>query len=408
MFELFVSLRYLLAKRQEKFISVISLLAVGGVTLSVATLIVVISVMSGFERDLKEKILGTYAHLTVSNDSLMEDSPAITAEITKQPEVVAVTPYIYGQIMLRMKGKVYGAVVRGVDPTTEVQTTNLDDYIVQGDLSKLEDGVLIGEELATTFGLSVGDSISMIAPAAGMGSMGLTPPVLSFDVIGIFNSGMYEYDSRLVYVSLESAQLLFGLGESVHGVNVKIKDPIYAHQTKRKLMSRLLPPNEVKTWMDLNRNLFGALKTEKNVMFILLVMAIAVAAMNIASTLIMMVMEKTKDIGVLKSIGAHSNVVLKIFLIQGLIVGVLGTLIGLSLGLTVVLNIDSIQNLVSVLTGFEVFPSDIYYLDKIPADVNPKDIMMICLSALVISVIASLYPAFRASRLNAVEALRYE
>ena len=408
MFELWVSLRYLLAKRQEKFISVISLLAVGGVTLSVATLIVVISVMSGFERDLKEKILGTYAHLTVSDETLMEDYSAITEEVRKEPEVVAITPYIYGQIMLRVKGKVYGAVVRGIDPKTEVQTTQLKGYLVAGDLNQLGDGVVIGEELAKTFGISIGDSVSMIAPAAGMASMGLTPPVLSFEVMGIFNSGMYEYDSRLVYVSLESAQLLFGLGKAVHGINVKIKDAVHAHQTKMKLLSRLSPPNEVATWMDQNRNLFGALKTEKNVMFILLVMAIAVAAMNIASTLIMMVMEKTKDIGILKSIGAHAGVVLKIFLFQGLIVGMVGTLFGLSLGLAIVLNIDSIQDFVSAVTGFEVFPSDIYYLDKIPADLNPHDIFMICLSALVISVLASLYPAFRASRFNAVEALRYE
>jgi lipoprotein-releasing system permease protein len=227
-------------------------------------------------------------------------------------------------------------------------------------------------------------------------------------VVGIFNSGMYEYDSRLVYVSLESAQLLFGLGKAVHGINVKIKDPVLAYQTKKKLLSRLSSPNEVATWMDQNRNLFGALKTEKNVMFILLVMAIAVAAMNIASTLIMMVMEKTKDIGILKSIGAHAGIVLKIFLFQGLIVGGVGTLLGLSLGLSIVFNIDSIQAFVSAVTGFEVFPSDIYYLDKIPADVNPHDIFMICLAALVISVLASLYPAFRASRFNAVEALRYE
>ncbi len=403
-----MSLRYLLAKQQEKFISVISLLAVGGVALSVATLIVVISVMSGFERDLKEKILGTYAHLTVSNDFLMDDYPEMMLEVRKDPEVLAVTPYIYGQIMLRMRGKVYGAVVRGIDPKTEIETTQIKKHMLQGDLEQLKDGVIIGQELATLFNLEMGDSISMIAPAAGTASMGLTPPVLSFEVKGIFHSGMYEYDSRLVYVSLESAQLLFGLGESVHGVNIKIEDPLYAFKTKKKIASRIDPPNVVKTWMDLNRNIFAALKTEKNVMFILLVMAIAVAAMNIVSTLIMMVMQKTKDIGILKSLGVDSGIVLKIFLYQGLIVGILGTLLGLFIGLTIVLNIDSLQDLISRLTGFEVFPSDIYYLDQIPADVNFRDIFTICLSALGISVLASVYPAFRASRLNAVEALRYE
>jgi len=408
MFELFVSLRYLLAKRREKFISVISLLAVAGVTISVATLIVVISVMSGFEKDLKEKILGTYAHLTVTHDGPVADYPQLMDQIKKDKRVVAVTPYIYGQIMIRMKGKVYGAIVRGIDPQTEVETTELQENLILGNLDVLEDGVVIGEELAHTFNLNLGDPISMIAPATGMPSMGTAPPVLTFEVVGIFNSGMYEYDSRLVYVSLESAQLLFGLGKSVHGVNVKIEDPIKARMVQKRLTEQIEPPLSVKTWMDLNRNLFAALKTEKNVMFILLVMAIAVAAMNIVSTLIMMVLEKTKDIGILKALGAHFRIILNIFLLQGFIVGVLGTSLGLGLGLLVVKNLESIQDFVSYLTGFEVFPSEIYYLDKIPSVVNLTDIATICLSAVLISIVASIYPAWRAASLNAVEALRYE
>lgn len=408
MFELFVSLRYLLAKRQEKFISVISLLAVSGVTLSVATLIVVLSVMSGFEKDLKEKILGTYSHLTISSDSFVADVPSLSKEIQKEKEVVAVTPYIYGQIMLRVKKKVYGALIRGIDPKTEIEATQLGDNLIAGSLNLEDQGVVIGEEFAHAFSLNVGDTLSMIAPATGLPSLGLTPPVFTFDIVGIFNSGMYEYDSRLVYVSLESAQLLFGLGENVHGVNVKIADPMQAQTLKRRLSENLVPPLNVKTWMDLNRNLFAALRTEKNVMFILLVMAIAVAAMNIASTLIMMVMEKTKDIGILKSLGASFRIILNIFLLQGLIVGVLGTVLGLGLGLTIVKNLDSIQNLITHLTGFEVFPSDIYYLDKIPSLIHFPDIMMICLASVGISVLASIYPALRAAGLKPIDALRYE
>lgn len=408
MFEFFVSLRYLLAKRREKFISVISLLSIGGVTLSVATLIVVISVMSGFEKDLKEKILGTYAHITVSNDALMEDYPAVMEKVKEDKDVVAATPYIYGQIMLRLKGKVYGAIVRGIDTKTEVETTQLGKNLIAGTLEMGDDGVVIGEEFANNFGVGLGDSVSMIAPATGLSTLGTTPPVLTFEVKGIFNSGMYEYDSRLVYVSLESAQLLFGLGTSVHGVNVKTADPVLAHVIKKRLIAQFLPPVTIKTWMDLNRNLFGALKTEKNVMFILLVMAIAVAAMNIASTLIMMVMEKTKDIGILKALGASSGVILNIFLLQGLIVGILGTCFGLGVGLSIVKNLEPLQDLIGRLTGFEVFPSDIYYLDKIPSVIDFSDISTICLAAVLISVLASIYPAFRGAGLKTVDALRYE
>lgn len=409
-FEFFISLRYLLAKRREKFISIVALLAVGGVMLSVATLIVVISVMSGFEEDLKDKILGTYAHLTVSTESVTSHYPKVLAQVEKDKEVLAATPYVFGQVMLRLKGKVYGALVRGIDPAREVKVTNLGKYLVSGklDFGEDDDGILVGEELAQNFTLKIGDSLSIISPATGLPGPGAAPSVLTFNVAGIFNSGMYEYDSRLVYVSLKSAQILFGLGENVHGVNVKIKDPVHAFPVKQRLEKQLQSPLAVSTWMELNKNLFSALKTEKNVMFILLVMAIAVAAMNIASTLIMMVMEKTKDIGVLKALGASYRVILKIFLLEGTLVGLTGTALGLGLGLLVIDNLQGIQAVISRLTGFEVFPSDIYYLDKIPSVVEWGDITWICASALVVSVVAAVYPAWRAAGLNAVEALRYE
>lgn len=410
MFELFVSLRYLLAKRREKFISVIAVLAVGGVTLSVATLIVVISVMTGFEEDLKDKILGTYAHLSVSTDTVLAHYPDVVRQVEKDPDVVASTPYIYGQVMLRLKGKVYGAVARGILPESEVKATNLGKYMVQGslDFGEDSDGIVIGEEFAKNFGVKLGDNLSIISPASGLPSAGAAPSVLSFHVTGIFNSGMYEYDTHLVYVSLESAQILFGLGEDVHGINLKIKDPVHAYAVKERLEKSLAAPLKSETWMELNRNLFSALKTEKNVMFILLVMAIAVAAMNIASTLIMMVMEKTKDIGILKALGANNRIILRIFLAVGFLVGTVGTAFGLALGLLIIGNLQKIQAFVSRLTGFEVFPSDIYYLDQIPSVVEWQDVTSICLAAMIVSIVAAIYPAWRAAGLNAVEALRYE
>ncbi|HRZ87128.1 MAG TPA: lipoprotein-releasing ABC transporter permease subunit [bacterium] len=407
-FELFISFRYLLAKRKEKFISIITFLSVGGVALSVMTLIIVIAVMTGFEKDMKEKILGASAQVTISADAPVSGPYKLVDLAMAQKHVTAAAPYVFGQVILKIRNRVIGVVARGIDVEREKTVTNLSRKITAGTYDLGDNDVLIGEEMAKRFGLMTGDRIRIISPSTVMTPLGPASRIIDCTIKGFFNYGMYEYDSNLVYLNLKTAQKLYGLGGDVHGVSIKLDRVENAEIVKQELMSQLRPPLYAYSWIDQNRNLFAALKTEKNVMFILLVLAIAVAATNIISTLIMMVMEKTKDIGIMKSIGVSSRGVMGIFLLVGLTIGIVGTLIGAAGGALFVAKIGTIEALVSKVTGVDVFPREIYYLDKLPATINGSDLTTICLCAVVLAILAAVYPAWRASRLNPVEALRYE
>lgn len=407
-FELFISFRYLLAKRKEKFISIITFLSIGGVALSVMTLIIVIAVMTGFEKDMKEKILGASAQVTISADGPVEDPYAIIEMASKRDHVVAATPYVFGQVILRIRNRVIGVVARGIDVEREATVTNIQKKIREGTLALKDNGILVGEELAKRFALTVGDRIRVISPSTAMTPLGPASRIIDCTIEGIFNFGMYDYDANMIYTNLKTAQKLFGLGSDVHGISLKLDKVENAELVKRDLVKVLTPPLYAYSWIDQNKNLFAALKTEKNVMFILLVLAIAVAATNIISTLIMVVMEKTKDIGVLKSIGVNSRRIMGIFLLLGLTIGTIGMILGAIGGSLFVAKIDTIEMLVSKLTGVDVFPREIYYLDKLPATIFPADLVTICLSAVILAILAALYPAWRAARLNTVEALRYE
>ncbi len=406
--EMGLGLRFLVAKRKEKFISIITFLSVGGVALSVMTLIVVLAVMSGFERDLRDKILGTNAHLFVTGNRAIENPYELLPKIDAVKHVQAATPYIFGQVIVRVRDRVVGVALRGIDPKLESQVTNVQKNIVSGDLSLPDNGIVIGQEISKRFGLFMGDTVTIMSPTAVMTPLGPASRMMRCKVTGIFHSGMYEYDANMVYVSLKLGQQIFGLGDSVHGISVRLDNVQHTPMAKDAILAALGGQWTVSSWVEQNKNLFSAIKTEKNVMFILLVMAIAVAATNIMSTLIMMVMEKTKDIGILKSVGMSSMRVLKIFLWEGLIVGTTGSLIGLVGGLWFVAKIDVIENFVSRWTGFDVFPRDIYYLDKLPAEIFPSDIAFIVASAIVITLLGAVYPAIKAACLNPVEALRYE
>ncbi len=407
--EMRLGLRFLIAKRKEKFISIITVLSVGGVALSVMTLIVVLAVMSGFERDLREKILGTNAHLFVTATGPLAEPYELMEKIQKVKHVQASTPFIFGQVMLRVKDRVVGVVLRGIDPEREGRVTRVQKHIVQGDLAFGDNGIVMGQELAKRYGLFLGDTLTILSPTAVMTPLGPASRMIRCKVTGIFHSGMYEYDANMVYVSLKLGQQVFGLGDDVHGVSIRLDNVQHTPAAKIGVMNALPDPfMSVSSWVEQNKNLFSAIKTEKNVMFILLVLAIAVAATNIMSTLIMMVMEKTKDIGILKAVGMSSRRVLRIFLWEGLLVGVTGSLLGMAAGLWFVARIDRIEDLVSRWTGFDVFPRDIYYLDKLPAVIFPQDVLAIVVSAIGITLLGAIYPAIKAAAMNPVEALRYE
>lgn len=407
-FEVFISWRYLRSKSRQAFIGN-RIISIAGVTVGVMALIVVLSVMSGFERELKEKVMGTFSHLTVHElGGNLSDHEAVLEEVLAVDGISAGAPFINGQALLRTASHAFGVNVRGIDPAKEQEVADIRQYIVEGGLNFGEDGMIVGEELARKIGLRLGDVIRIISPAQVQTPSGPVQIVVESEVVGIFDSGMYEYDVSLVYVSMETAQRLYRLGESVTGLSLTVDDMDKATEMKEVLLRLLGPGYRVMSWMDLNPNLFAAVAMEKKVMFFILTLIILVAALNIISTLIMMVMEKTKDIGILKAIGSSSRSIMTIFTMEGLIIGLIGSAAGVVLGLLFAAHINQIADFIGELTGFQLFSSDIYYFDKIPADIYPSDVVVISLSAVIISVLAALYPAWQAARLNPVEALRYE
>ncbi|MDD5644785.1 MAG: lipoprotein-releasing ABC transporter permease subunit [bacterium] len=407
---LWLAYKYLTTRRKEKFISVITFFSVGGVALSVMVLIVVISIMSGFEKDLKQKIIGVNAHITVEKDGVIDSCGEIAGEIEKNPSVLGSAPFVQGQILIGIDSSITGALIRGVDFEKEKEVSNLSSFIKDGDVEWGHDSILVGKEFSSKFQIFKGDTLEIILPVENFRSaFNMMSNRMELKVSGVFETGMYEYDANMVYVPLEISQEVYGLGEGVHGINIRIKDIVEANKIKWELNGFLKEYGlTARSWMDKNKRLFSALKTEKSVMFILLAMAVAVAATNIISTLIMMVMEKTRDIGILKSLGLHKADILKIFLYEGLIIGVTGTSIGVGLGCLFLRYLDFAQKIVEKITGFEVFPQEIYYFEKIPRFIDVHDVLVICVSAILISVLAAVYPSYKAAGLNAVEALKYE
>jgi lipoprotein-releasing system permease protein len=420
-FELFISLRYLKAKRKSTFISLITLISVAGVCLGVMALIIVLAVMTGFEEDLKEKILGTNAHIVVlKGNGGIDGYPELMAKLKSYPGVVAVTPFIYNQVMLSTGKHVSGVVLRGIDTRSDAQVTNLHKAVVEGKLEELDQpvrfgagspprpGVVIGKELAKNLGLALGDTVDVVSPLGNLTPLGMIPKMKRFRVAGVFNTGMYEYDSTLAYVGLGEAQSFLGLGDTVTGIQLKVEDVYKTGELVKTINRDFGYPFYARDWMKMNKNILFALKTEKTVMFIILTLIVLVAAFGIASTLFMVVMEKTRDIAILKSMGATSSSIMKIFILEGLIIGVLGTVAGVLSGLLVALNLEPIVGFVQRITGFELFSKDIYYLDHFPSQVIPADVILISVTAVFISFAATLYPAWQASRLMPAEALRYE
>lgn len=416
-FELLIGLRYLKAKRKSAFISIITFISTAGVALGVMALIVVLAVMTGFERDLKDKILGTNAHLVVIRSGApMENHAALMERLRSLPGVQAATPFIYNQVMLSTGRNVSGVVLRGIDPVTDRQVTRLAKSIVQGGMEQLEPqmqsgpeaGILIGRELARHLNLALGDRVNVVSPTGTITPLGMMPKLRPFRVVGIFNTGMFEYDSSMAYISLTQAQSFFDLGNTVTGIQLKVAD-VYATGLLAQRINREFGPDlYARDWMQMNKNILFALKTEKVVMFIILTLIVLVAAFGIASTLFMVVMEKTRDIAILKAMGARSTSIMRIFVLEGVIIGTVGTLVGVLSGLLIAWNLEPIIDGVQRLTGKNFFSKDIYYLDHFPSQVVASDVLLISITAVVISFVATLYPAWQASRMLPAEALRYE
>jgi lipoprotein-releasing system permease protein len=420
-YELLIGLRYLRAKRKSTFISIITFISTAGVALGVMALIVVLAVMTGFEEDLKEKILGTNAHVVLLKGSgEIEDYGTVMERLSKVPGVVASTPFIYSQVMLSTGSGVSGAVLRGIDPKTDYRVTNISKSIIEGEISGIESaaakgdgttvlpGIILGKELARNLNLFRGDTLNVLSPMGNITPFGMVPKMRRFRVAAIFNTGMFEYDSSLAFIGLEEAQKFLSMGKGVTGIQLKVDDVYRADRIASDITGNFGQDYYARDWMRMNKNILFALKTEKLVMFIILTLIVLVAAFGIASTLFMVVMEKNKDIAILKSMGATSSSIMKIFVFEGLVIGLSGTVAGVLGGLLVALNLESIVGAVQKITGFELFSRDVYYLDHFPSLVIPADVCLISLTAVFISFIATLYPSWQGSRLPPAEALRYE
>ncbi len=412
-YELFIGLRYLRAKRKQTFVSLITLISIAGVMVGVTALIVVIAVMNGFKEELRDKILGVTSHVVISRfDGNISKYQEVKAKVEEVSGVNAATPFIYTQVMISSRKAISGAVLRGIEPQTASKVINLQKNLRAGSLKELEaenkpegmratPGIILGNELARNIGVSRGEPVTVISPLGRLTPLGRVPRSQTFRVAGIFDSGMYEYDSTIAYVSLWAAQRFLGIGDRVTGIEVRVDD-IYEADRVAKAIGKALDgyPYWSRDWMRMNKNLFSALKLEKIVMFIILTLIILVAAFNIVGTLIMVVIEKTRDIAILKSMGATRRSIMKIFLIEGTVIGLVGTLLGLLGGYTLCTLLATYK--------FIELPSDVYYISTLPVQMNPLDVVLIALAAIVITLAASVYPAWQASRFDPAEAIRYE
>jgi lipoprotein-releasing system permease protein len=416
-YELFIGLRYLRAKRKEAFISLITVISMLGVVIGVMTLNIVLSVMTGFEEDLRDRILGFNPQVIVLTfNGTVSDYPTVVQRIEKVPGVVAAAPFVYGQVMLSAQQNVTGAVVRGVLPKAD-GVTDLQRHLKQGSveaLGKLHDvplddgkagvvelpGIIVGKDVARQLGLLVGDPVNVISPIATPTAVGMVPRVKRFVVVGLFDSGMAEYDSSLVYMDLASAQKFFDLDDKVTGIEVRGTDLYRAKSIGDRIREVLGFPFRVRDWMEINHNLFSALQLEKTVYFIVLLLIVLVAAFNIVATLIMVVMEKRKDIAILKSMGATRSGVGRIFVFKGMIIGIVGTLLGNAGGYIACVLLKRYQ--------FIELPKDVFYVNTVPVKMYPEYFLMVTAASLLICLLATVYPARQAARLAPVDVIRYE
>ena len=413
-FELFVGLRYTLAKRKNHFTSFISITSMAGIALGVAVLIVVLSVMNGFGNALRNNILSVASHMQVTGgNGNLAHWKMVVSRAKSVPQVQAVAPYIMGQGMLSFGQYAQGTLVRGIAPTDEIKVAEMGDKMKAGSLEDLRAGqfnIVLGADLARALGAGIGDKIVLMTPNGSATPAGVMPRMKQFNLVGIFEMGMQQYDAGLALVHIDDAAKLYRMGEDVTGVRLKLDDPMNTVNVAPQLALAL--QNEggfyISDWRDENPNLFAAIKMEKRVMFIIMTLVVAVAAFNIVSTLIMAVTDKRADIAIMRTLGASPASIMQIFVVQGALIGVIGTVLGVLLGVTIALNIDVIVPFIEHLFGVQFLDKNVYQISVVPSQLLWSDVWVITITAFILSLFATLYPSWKASKINPAEALRYE
>jgi lipoprotein-releasing system permease protein len=411
-YELWIGLRYTRAKRRNHFISFISGVSMAGIGLGVMALIVVLSVMNGFQDELRNRILGVASHMEITGpDNRLDDWHGLAAQVAKHPEVVGEAPYVSGQGLLTVGESTKGALIRGILPEEESKVTDLASRMKAGRLEDLrpgEFGIVLGQELARSLGVGIGDKLTVIVPQGVVTPAGMLPRLKQFTVVGVFSAGMFEYDSGLALIHLDDARKLYRLGDAVSGLRIKLADMERAPWVTRDLARTLVGEFYITDWTMTHQNFFRAVQIEKRMMFLILLLIVAVAAFNIISTLVMAVTDKQPDIAILRTLGASPGSIMKIFMVQGSLIGVIGTVAGVVLGVILALNVETVVPVLERLFGIDLFPADVYYISKLPSKLVWSDVVTIGGVALALAFLATLYPSLRASRVQPAEALRYE
>ncbi|VAW58748.1 Lipoprotein releasing system transmembrane protein LolC/LolE [hydrothermal vent metagenome] len=410
--ELYIGLRYTRARRRNGFVSFIALISMLGIALGVAALIVVLSVMNGFGKELRERTLGMTAHATVTGqEGSLRDWASVQAQVAKHPNVISSAPFTQNEAMLSNRRRVSGAIIRGVLPEMEPRVSEIADKMVSGKITDLKAGgygIVLGRELANAMGVFEGEKITVITPQANITPVGVMPRLRRFTVVGVFEAGMHQYDRSMAFMHMADAQKLFSMGTRVEGVRLKLDDMFSAQYVTHELNKTIGEDYWVRDWTKMHSNLFKALKTEKVVMFIILFLIVAVAAFNIISTLVMTVNDKQADIAILRTIGMTPGSLMWVFIVQGVVIGLVGTVVGMAIGVPIAVNVGEIVGFVEGLFNTKFLPADVYYITDIKSDLHLVDVLTYTLSAFGLSVLATIYPAWRAAKIQPADALRYE